>query len=45
MECINLSDSKNGVASENLRGESDGLAGELYSDMGWIKKYSHQRQK
>ena len=27
----------------NLVEESDGLAGELYTDDGWIKKYSKQR--
>ena len=30
---------------ENLVEESDGLAGELYTEDGWIKKYSNQRIK
>ena len=28
---------------ENLVEESDGLAGELYTEDGWIKRYSKQR--
>lgn len=29
---------------ENLVDLSDGLSGELYSDDGWIKKYSRERE-
>lgn len=31
------------IAGQNLNQISDGLAGELYSEDGWIKKYSKQR--
>ena len=31
------------IGKENLSEISDGLAGELYTEDGWIQKYSNQR--
>lgn len=31
------------VESESISGQSDGLAGELYTEDGWIQRFSKQR--